>query len=86
MTEWQENHYKCKSPSRWAKFTEKQFTISTKMYLERGKIKTFQLLRAQGRQETNPKQQRWGKGNMGNRIKAYEQLLVLNTLENKELT
>lgn len=86
MTEWQENHYKCKRPPRCAKFTEKQFTINSKMDLERGKIKTFQLLRAQGRQETNPKQQRWGKENMRNRIKAYKQLLVLNTLENKEST
>lgn len=41
MGEWQKSPYKCKRPSKCVKFTEKQFAISTKMYLERGKIKHF---------------------------------------------
>lgn len=49
MTEWQESPYKSKRAPKCAKFTEKQFAISNKMYIERGKITAFKLLKAQKR-------------------------------------
>lgn len=47
MTESQKHHQKCKRPSRCVKFTDKYFVISTKIHLERGKIKTLHLLGTQ---------------------------------------